>query len=1116
MRQIPLKILDPVHHFVDNESSESNLGSEKDHGKMSTDEIDSESNNLENSKRFGESVLWDKLEGWVEQYKKDIEFWGIGSNPIFTVFQDNNGNVERVLVDEDEILRRSGVDPLYFREEKEFDYFDEVNSKISRAKFLAREIECGKHELQKNSSVVKLVVTGENSGFMSKIRSISVPPNLLPKVSRVGIAMVCGFLFVWAIKKLFTSGGNETETTRFEKEMLRRKIKSRMKKEKLQKGSVEVVEGSTDPPTVFTERPQLDQKEVLNSIRKAKGLNSKVAELNVSSSLETTDVDMDVKIQEILIMARHAREIERGEFSSIEGDESDKQTSNELPVIEKNGAEEFVDSDMENVLMNNYSTGSFTEPGVVSGIKKMEIPGNRESERSHASFIYEEVSMENMDMELQSSRNIDEKKPHVQSLVDSCNSSSSSDSTEAIQSFDVSSSQLSIPKIRRKPKIILSVREAREYLSWKNDQNALASDVPATAAATIEGMNNNMCHDANISWLNGVKENEYLAADINGLDEEVAEGSDHEMFKPSNSCETSDILSSEQSLDKLDKSDEFTEPTNLGAIPDPVPGKNASHDTHNSIEAIKFPGDHAFHDANLENEAYFPTEKLLNKGDKFDEIPKPTDRTETSTPVADANKWLEKNFHEVEPIMKKIGDGFSNNYKVARERVKEVDMGLDFMKLGSKDDDELEWMQDDKLREIVFRVRENELAGRDPFHSMDPEDKIAFHKGLEGIVEKENEKLSTLHEWLHSNIENVDYGADGISIYDPPEKVIPRWKGPPIDKISEFLSYPAEQQEMSSFPQKVNGSLQHDKIDMPQKASTTNSRPNKIAKLSKTIVETSDGSIKPGKKSGKEFWQHTKKWSRGFTESYNSETDPEVKSVVKDIGKDLDRWITEKEIQEAADLMDKIPQRGKEYIEKKINKLTREMELFGPAAVVSKYSEYAEEKEEDYLWWLDLPYVMCIELYTYEGDDQRIGFYSLEMAADLEIDPKPHHVIAFQDPSDCKNLCYIIQAHLEMLGSGKAFVVAQPPKDVIRQANANGFGVTVIKKGEIQMDVDQPLEEVEELITEIGSKMYHDKLMRHRSVDVSSLMKGVFGINRSSIKSKRKRKKRARKSPRKQ
>ena len=59
----------------------------------------------------------------------------------------------------------------------------------------------------------------------------------------------------------------------------------------------------------------------------------------------------------------------------------------------------------------------------------------------------------------------------------------------------------------------------------------------------------------------------------------------------------------------------------------------------------------------------------------------------------------------------------------------------------------------------------------------------------------------------------------------------------------------------------------------------------------------------------------------------------------------------------------------------------------------------------------------------------KVGFYTLEMAADLELDPKPYHVIGFEDPGECKNLCYIINSHLEMLGKNdKAFVVAQPPK----------------------------------------------------------------------------------------
>ena len=128
--------------------------------------------------------------------------------------------------------------------------------------------------------------------------------------------------------------------------------------------------------------------------------------------------------------------------------------------------------------------------------------------------------------------------------------------------------------------------------------------------------------------------------------------------------------------------------------------------------------------------------------------------------------WLEKNFHEVEPIVKQIRAGFRNNYMAAKERVNQtLDIPTEMESLGGVEDDgELDWMQDDHLRDIVFRVRENELSGRDPFYLMNDEDKDTFFRGLEKKVEKENKKLSDIHEWLHSNIENLDYGAGKLPV----------------------------------------------------------------------------------------------------------------------------------------------------------------------------------------------------------------------------------------------------------------------------------------------------------------------------------------------------------------
>lgn len=75
------------------------------------------------------------------------------------------------------------------------------------------------------------------------------------------------------------------------------------------------------------------------------------------------------------------------------------------------------------------------------------------------------------------------------------------------------------------------------------------------------------------------------------------------------------------------------------------------------------------------------------------------------------------------------------------------------------ENDELEWMKDDNLSNIVFKVRENELAGRDPFYNMSADDKRSFFEGLEKKVEKENKKLEVLHKWVHSRVENLDYGS---------------------------------------------------------------------------------------------------------------------------------------------------------------------------------------------------------------------------------------------------------------------------------------------------------------------------------------------------------------------
>ncbi|XP_065860197.1 uncharacterized protein [Euphorbia lathyris] len=1006
--------------------------------------------------KVGESALSNKLEKWVDQYNKETAYWGVGSGHIFTVFHDLKGNVKRVLVHEEEIMRRILV------EKGEFGDQAEVNSKILYAKGLAREMERGDNIIPRNSSVAKFVVSRDSS-FVKAIRDIALQPEFIPVVSGYGKMIFCGVVAIWALTKLFTFGNKEQKLTELEKEMMRRKIKSRKEGEIPEKGTVEVIQEPYELPGMSTEKPKLDKQELVKNILEAKASKNKMMLEDSSSFQSNGGTNFDEKINIIRTMAREAREIENGEASIGKKDREEKQPVNEASSSKiekfKENTEEVVSfvGDIENI-DSDKRTNMDETLGKSVGRSEVDDAGN----------LHEVLC---------------EKSTVMQSL-----STSSSDVPEGRQTTvngevkllsATPNGKLPMPNdrsITTKPRLIRSVKEARQYLAKKGNKHTQGPQVDAVQeSATV----------------------------LSSPRDKVSYG------------QTS------QSTDKP-----AYEPDALGRILDPLPAADICEDLSPKVKEYVSAKKDDSDNSEQGNEAHdLHIAQKLSSSD--------ADRsTERRHPV-DKEKWLEKNFHEVEPIIKKIGDGFRGNYKIAREKVNE-DAVTDVAHFEyNEEDSELEWLKDDDLAKIVFQVRDNELSGRDPFYLMDADDKVKFFEGLEKKVDRENEKLSQVHEYLHSNIENLDYGADGISLYDRPEKFIPRWKGPVLEKKPEFLNYFLEERkavftghagtsdlankdEQNLIPETSESAFDKNNVASVSDNALRKNLQNKDPKDSKTVIESSDGSVRAGKKSGKEFWQHTKKWSRGFVESYNAEEDPEIKSVMKDMGKDLDRWITEDEIQEAADLITKLPERNKKFVEKKINKIKREMELFGPQAVVSKYREYDEDKGEDYLWWLDLPHVLCIELYTRQNGEDKVGFYSLEMAADLELEPKPCHVIAFEDASDSKNLCCIIQSHMDMLGNGQAFVVPRPPKDAYREAKANGFGVTVMRKRELKVNVDQTLEEVEEQISEIGSKMYHDMLMKERSVDMSALMKGALGFKgRPTATTKRKKSKRTLKKPKK-
>ncbi|KAI3886860.1 hypothetical protein MKW98_017212 [Papaver atlanticum] len=1007
---------------------------------------------------------------------------------------------------------------------------------MSRAQCVAKEIENGEYMVPKDSGIAKFVVV--ESQFNEGIRAVSpLPVKLFPN----GFAFFCGCLFLYWIAKVFGSG-NGVAMTEEEKEMLRRKIKARVEREveeKMEIGNVEVVAASVSEPVIMEiERPKLDKQELMNNILKAKSDNKPALLESGGSSVAAKSREFDDKVKEIKEMARKAREFERQEKSGV--DENDEDEDEEL-------------ANKESKKISGDEPGSLESSGTVAAksrdfddkvteIKEMASEA-REVEQQEKFGVDENDEDENEELANKEGKKISGDKP---GLLDS--SGSVGVKSKYVEFFEKKQMarkqererQLAIQKRLENPQLFVSDKENEELANMEGNKILKEEDLSSRKSKDINEFTKPVSGDASLtinaefsgaSPGNTVEDGDSGTPTGSSIDNHedastmsIGEGTlyfeeaneNHHLRGPVASTDVIESPADEQ-LDEEESHILLNEPKVVKSSIvleslDSTPVVSANEDStphHKDSSSIEVK-DTDDSELDRDNFEMGDTRRPSTSGENIDNYQSSVDAQSIAQ-----ESWMEKNFQEFDPVLQKIRAGFRENYMVAREKVQEeLNLTPELSQLGSDaDDGELDWMKDDSLREIVFQVRENELMGRDPFYMMDADDKRAFFDGLEKKVEKQNAELSKFHEYIHSRVENLDYGADGISVHDPPEKFIPRWKGPPVDKNPEFLNnYVQENKEFLSESMGMSSAVNKDTQDTLEKSiklpakNGTSSAVDNLSEApqqgtsfnSKTVIESSDGSRRAGKKSGKEYWQHTKRWSQGFLDSYNAETDPEVKAVMKGMGKDLDRWITEKEIKETAELMTKIPEKRRIAIEKKLDKLKKQMEYFGPQAVVSKYREYGEEKEEDYLWWLDLPYVLCIELYREEDGVQKAGFYTLEMAEDLKLDPKQLHVIAFEDPKDSKNFCYIIQAHMEMLGNGTAFVVARPPKDAFRDAKANGFSVTVIRKGELSLNVDLPLEEVEEQISEIGSKIYHDKIMRERSVNIHSLMKGVFGSRNPS------------------
>ncbi|KAJ4808297.1 hypothetical protein LUZ62_020863 [Rhynchospora pubera] len=1014
--------------------------------------------------------LWSELENWASQHKME---------PVTKVYEDTENKIISMALNGEEVYRCK-VQKVPAEDSEAVDETTYLNSNFTPAKEIGEGTEKENFTVPERSLIDNTVAEGKNSPFMDMVHSISRMKIRMPTradyhfIGRTLLITLCiSWVVTWVIS-MKTRGKRLKEV-----EMLKRKKANRMKRAEMEKGSVEVLNSVPESPSISVERPPFDRDKLMEDISRANVIMSNSV---MSVDLSSVDPSGD-KVRKIREMVRKVHELEgQNSNQKSEGGERgkgiEKDGRNDLYTYQKEANK--LDSGRKEAFEGNSGPDrSNTDINKEINLRKDQVAKKKSDPRKERAEEMQKHNLNNLKGKVKQQVDRNQKnndKKQLNGVAMLLNGSAKGVNTKHSKT-DASVPKKEIPKTsgtkssgKTKPRIIKSVQEAKDYLAKKQNVSPGKEKLKQKSSTKDE-------HGSRI-------ESEIKADDKNPLDllsslvnVEMSDSRpvlNNGSMKGLNGNSSISITSENGNLKGL----------NGNSNVDVNSGKSSVNSNSNTTlqEGDNILGDPQYlgnqKEPQSDNGPSSSSSKVQNE----------SKQEETK------QNWTDKHKEELSPIISTISKGFKENFAKAREQPKDITL-RDLHELVCKDS-ELDWLKDEKLSEIVFRVRDNELTGKDPFHNMDESEKQAFFEGLEKKIERASEKLLPLHQYLHSKIENLDYGADGISVYDPVEKMIPRWKGPAFEKDLAFLDKPLKQNKTSS--DKTVGEAK----DLTKSKGTSSYSPIVREKSSsdknKTVIESSDGTKRAGKKSAKEQWQHTKKWSQGFLDVYNSETDPEIKSVLKDMGKDLDRWITEEELQQKRSLKEKMFQKRRKFMEKKMEKLKSEVEKYGAAAVVNKYREYADTKEEDYLWWLDLPYVLCIELYMMEEGSPRVGLYALEMAADLELNPKQNHVIGFQDSRDAKNFCYIIQTQMEIMGAGNAFVVARPPKDAFREAKAEGFNVTVIKKGEIKLNIDQTLDEVEDKIIEIGSKMYHDMIMHERSVDVGTIMKGLVRAEKSA------------------
>ncbi|XP_062228879.1 uncharacterized protein LOC133926794 [Phragmites australis] len=182
---------------------------------------------------------------------EEITFCGTGAGPVFSVYEDPEGNVMHVEVDEDEIINKSEA-----ADGERSCYSDAT---MSCARVMGKELKSGRHMAPKNSSLFQFVATERMespavNGEVSVAQRMATP---LGGFAWSGFAALCSVCLVFAASKLVWRNSK----SKFPRRLFY------MHRHGMKRDGLDKAHGY---PGALLRRPHLDRKELMNNIKRAK------------------------------------------------------------------------------------------------------------------------------------------------------------------------------------------------------------------------------------------------------------------------------------------------------------------------------------------------------------------------------------------------------------------------------------------------------------------------------------------------------------------------------------------------------------------------------------------------------------------------------------------------------------------------------------------------------------------------------------------------------------------------------------------------------------------------------------------------------------------------------